>query len=122
MIAARKKITVVFFRSDNGVMPVRDWLLSLSDSDRRTIGEDIKTVEFGWPVEMPIARPMGNGLYEVRSDISGGAQARILFTIYRGNMVLLHGFIKKTQKTPVNDLRTARRRMQKFPQNRGGKK
>lgn len=117
MTALGKKIAVVFFQNDNGVMPVREWLLGLSVSDRKTIGEDIKTVEFGWPVGMPVARPIGGGLYEVRSDISDGVQARVLFTIHKGNMVLLHGFIKKDQKTPTSDMKTARRRMKKFSRN-----
>lgn len=47
---------------------------------------------------------MGKGLYEVRSDLSGGKIARVLFCIYKDEMILLHGFIKKTQKTPAQDL------------------
>jgi phage-related protein len=114
MTAARKKIVVEFFQNDNGAVPVREWLLGLSVEDRKTIGEDIKTVEFGWPIGMPTAKALGGGLYEVRSTISGGVNARVLFTIYKSSMVLLHGFIKKTQKTRTNDLRIARRRKGKF--------
>lgn len=122
MITGRKKITAVFFQNDSGTMPVRKWLYSLPKEDRRTIGEDIKTVEFGWPIGAPTAKPLGNGLYEVRSDINGGIKARVIFTIYKHFMVLLHGFTKKTQKTPSNDLKTARRRMKKFSQHQGGEK
>ncbi len=95
-------------------MPVRDWILSLSPANRKILGEDIKTVEFGWPVGMPTVRPMGNKLYEVRSRLSDGSDARVLFTIYKNSMVLLHGFIKTTRKTPKRQLDLAKRRMKKF--------
>jgi len=78
--------------------------MKLDLADRKTIGADIKTVEFGWPIGMPTCRSMGKGIYEVRSSLSGGKIARVLFCIYNEEMVLLHGFIKKTQKTPKQDL------------------
>lgn len=75
----------------------------------RRIGEDIKTVEFGWPVGMPVCKPLGHGIYEVRSRLAQNQTARVLFYIDRkGRMVLLHGFIKKTQQTPPGDLDMAR--------------
>ena len=95
-------------------MPVRDWIMSLSPPNRKIIGEDIKTVEFGWPVGMPTVRPMGNKLYEVRSSLSDGRDARVLYSIYKNSMVLLHGFIKTTRKTPKRQLYLAKRRMKKF--------
>lgn len=122
MKTSRKKISVVFFQSDRGNMPVRDWLLGLSPEAKKIIGEDIKTVEFGWPIGMPVSKPLGGGLYEVRSDLDNKTIARIFFTIYKSDMVLLHGIIKKDQKTPQKDLATARRRLKKFTQNQGGKK
>jgi phage-related protein len=80
---------------------VREWLKGLSPDDRKRIGEDTKTVEFGWPVGMPVCRPLGGGIYEVRSGLAQNRIARVLFYIDRKTgMVLLHGFIKKTQKTP----------------------
>ena len=110
-----KKITVIFFKNDRGREPVREWLLGdISPNARKIIGEDIKTVEMGWPIGMPTCRPMGRGLYEVRSKLAGGNAARVLFTIHGNHMVLLHGFIKKGRKTPTNDLRTAKRRLAKF--------
>ena len=89
---------------------MRDWLKSLpSDEDRKRIGEDIKTVEFGWPIGMPVCRPLGDGLYEVRTNLPQNRIARVLFYIDKRNrMVLLHGFIKKTRKTPDEDLKLAR--------------
>ncbi|ESA35761.1 phage-related protein [Leptolyngbya sp. Heron Island J] len=76
----------------------------LEPAERKILGIDIKTVEYGWPIGMPTCRPMGKGLYEVRSNLPDGTIARVLFCIYQEYMVLLHGFIKKTQKTPKQDL------------------
>ena len=88
---------------------MRDWIKTLSTSDRKRIGEDIKTVEFGWPVGMPVCKPLGDGVNEVRTSLSQNRIARVLFYIdKKGRMVLLHGFIKKTQKTPGEDLDLAR--------------
>jgi phage-related protein len=104
----QKRIPAIFFRTEAGGEPVREWLKSLSRNDRKLIGTDILTVEFGWPIGMPVCRPMGDGLYEVRSSLSGKRIARVLFYIdKRSRMVLLHGFIKKTQKTPEEDLKLA---------------
>jgi phage-related protein len=105
----RKTIQVVFYRTKAGSEPVRDWLMELSAADKKVIGSDLRTVEFGWPVGMPVCRPMGNGLFEVRSSIRDGI-ARVLFFIHEGNMVLLHGFVKKSQKTPAADLGLAIKR------------
>jgi phage-related protein len=74
----------------------------------------IKTVEFGWPVGMPVCRSIGGGIYEVRPDLAQNRIARVLFYFDKnGRMVLLHGFIKKTQKTPEEDLELARRNKKK---------
>src|SRR5467141_3550949 len=105
-----KQVQAIFFRTDAGGEPVRDWLKSLpSPEDRKRIGEDIKTVEFGWPIGMPACRPLGDGIYEVRTNLKHNRIARVLFYIDRmGRMVLLHGFIKKTRKTPAEDLELTR--------------
>ena len=82
---------------------------ALSPDDRKHIGEDVKTVEFGWPIGMPVCRPLGGGVYEVRSSLAQNRIARVLFYIdKKSRMVLLHGFIKKTRKTPREDLDLAR--------------
>jgi phage-related protein len=109
-----KKITVFFFKSDTAKMPVRDWLLGLPAEDRRIIGEDIKTAEFGWPVGMPVVRSLGDKLYEVRSVLTNGDESRIIFTRFKSLMVLLHGFVKKTKKIRQHDLDLAKNRMRKF--------
>jgi len=100
----QKRIPALFYQSESGKQPVRDWLMKLEVADRKTIGIDIKTVEFGWPIGMPTCRTMGQGLYEVRSSLTNGRIARVLFCIHNGQMVLLHGFIKKSQKTPKQEL------------------
>ena len=105
-----KRLPAVFYELPSGREPVRDWLKGLSDVDRKIIGEDIRDLEFDWPVGMPLCRPLGNGLWEVRSDITQGRISRVLFCIHGGRMVLLHGFIKKTQKTLQSDLDLALRR------------
>lgn len=105
-----KRITVRFYMTQAGKEPVRDWLKDLVREDRRVIGEDIKTVEIGWPLGMPLVRKLDTRLWEVRSDIGDGRISRVLFTVKGSVMVLLHGFVKKTQKTPKADLDLAKKR------------
>jgi phage-related protein len=103
----RKKLPARFFRSSTGNEPVREWLLALSKADRKKIGVAIGTVEYGWPIGMPTCRSMGKGLWEVRSELPQKRIARVLFCIAEGNMILVHGFIKKTRKTPKADMEVA---------------
>lgn len=93
---------------------MREWLKRLPLADKQRIGEDLKTVEFGWPIGMPLCRGMGEGLWEVRSNLPNGRTARVLFCIADGYIVLLHGFIKKTQKTPNSDLDLTRQRVKEL--------
>src|SRR3712207_1556665 len=99
MTGGLKKVPAHFFRSATGAEPVREWLLGLSKADRKEIGKDVATVEYGWPIGMPTCAPLGAGLYEVRTHLQGRRIARVLFCFCAGGIVLLHGFIKKTQKT-----------------------
>jgi phage-related protein len=114
-----KIIPVRFFRTASGTEPVREWLKELSRDDCSLIGEDIKTVEYGWPIGMPLCRSISGykDLWEVRSKITGGRVARVIFYIKDGEMILLHGFIKKTQKTPQNDLDVAAKRRKEHEEN-----
>ncbi|MGP8264576.1 MAG: type II toxin-antitoxin system RelE/ParE family toxin [Beijerinckiaceae bacterium] len=105
-----KRLPAAFYRLPSGREPVREWLRALGDDDRKIIGEDIKDVEFSWPIGLPLCRPLGKGLWEVRSDITDRRIARVLFCVHDGRMVLLHAFIKKTQKTPAADLELATKR------------
>ena len=110
MIAQTKKLVARFYETSLDRKPVRDWLMELEELDRRNIGYDIQTVEFGWPVGMPTCRPLGHGLWEVRSNLSDGRIGRVIFCMVKGEMVLLHGFIKKTQKTQPQDIDIATKR------------
>lgn len=103
-------LEVRFFRTDASKEPVREWLKDLPAIERKTIGEDIKTVQFGWPLGMPLVRHLGGDIWEVRINLSNRI-ARVLFTVDGQDMVLLHGFIKKQQKTPGPDLDLAKERL-----------
>jgi phage-related protein len=106
-------LDVRFFRTDSGSEPVRDWLKELSATDRKTIGEDIKTVQFGWPLGMPLVKHLGGDICEVRVSLENRI-ARVLFATEEGVMVLLHGFTKKQQATPKADLDLAMERLKQL--------
>ena len=102
---------VRFYKNANGVEPVKDWLKNeLSTVDRHAIGKDLAILQRGFPVGMPLVRPMGRGLFELRSHISDKRISRIFFCTHENQLVLLHGFVKKTQTTPQQDLRLAETR------------
>jgi phage-related protein len=115
MTGPQKRLQAAFYANDSGKQPVREWLLELPREDRKAIGEDIATLEFCWPVNQPKCSPIKGikGLYEVRSNISSGRIARVFFVLIGSQMVLLHGFVKKTQKTPDKELKLAATRMKK---------
>ncbi len=110
-----RPLPVVFFATGTGAEPVRAWLKELSAEERRLIGEDIKTVQFRWPLGMPLVRNLGSGLWEVRTDLPTRI-ARTLFFVHRDEIILLHGFIKKTQKTPNDDKARALQRKHAYIQ------
>ncbi|MDE0398275.1 MAG: type II toxin-antitoxin system RelE/ParE family toxin [Candidatus Poribacteria bacterium] len=101
---------VSFFGTDSGRVPVREWLKGLDEADRKSIGRDIQFVQFRWPLGMPLVRKIEPYLWEVRSQLSSRRTARVLFTISDNKMVLLHGFIKKSQRISQTDLSIARQR------------
>ncbi len=106
-------LDVRFYATDGGAEPVREWLRLLPAPDRKAVGEDIKTVQFGWPLGMPLVRSMGDGIWEVRTRLENRI-ARVLFVMEGSTMVLLHGFIKKTSSTPQADLDLARDRLKQL--------
>lgn len=110
MVDGLKRLPVRFHRLASGAEPVREWLNQLAEADRRIIGRDLATLEFGWPIGMPLCRSLGSGLWEVRSSLTHGRIARVIFCAGDGFMTLLHAFVKKTQKPPQQDLELARRR------------
>ena len=105
-----QKITLVFFSTSAGHEPVRDWLKDLPEAERRAIGKDLLRAQWRWPVGMPLCRPLGSGLWEIRTDLPTKRTARVLICLYREHLVALHGFIKKTRTTPDEDLELARKR------------
>jgi phage-related protein len=118
----RKRLPAAFWRSVAGAEPVREWIKQLSKDDKYEIGTAIKTVEYGWPIGMPVCRSLGGGLWEVRVDLAQGRTARVLFCVREGRMVLLHGWMKKTRKTPLGAVALARTRMRALgPESKEGK-
>src|SRR5712664_3753665 len=106
-----RKIPLIFYRLRPGNEPVREWLKGLPEVERHAIGKDLLRAQWRWPVGMPLCRSLGGGLWEVRSSIPGSRIARVLFCTQDGNIVALHGFIKKTQKMPQAELELAKKRM-----------
>jgi len=106
-----KTSSFAFWRSTAGREPVREWLNDLPREDQRVIGRDMAKVQFGWPVGLPLCRPLSSGLWEVRSSLPSRREARVLFGFHEGMLIALHAFIKKVQKTPPEELALARERM-----------
>lgn len=104
------KIEIVFYQTEAGNAPVRDWLKALDETSRREIGLDLQRVQYRWPVGMPLCKAMGQGLWEVRTSLSNKTIARVLICFHDGLLWALHGFIKKTPKTPEEELKLALKR------------
>jgi len=105
-----QKVPVVFYKTAAGVVVVLEWLRGLPEADRNIIGRDLMRVQYRWPVGMPLCRPLGGGLWEVRSDLPSSRIVRLLFCFNKGRLVVLHGFIKKTKKAPADEMEIARKR------------
>ena len=110
MSARPSKIPTIFYKTPAGAQVVKDWLRTLDWADRNAIGQDLMRVQYRWPVGMPLCRPLGQGLWEVRTSLPSRRIARIIFSVQDGRIVVLHGFVKKSQKMPTEDIRLARRR------------
>ena len=109
----KEPLKAVFYKSLQGNQPCREFLLSLDRDDRREVGSDIFAVQQGFPLGLPLCRKMDKDLWEIRSEVADGI-CRLFFTVKDKTMILLHGFIKKTQKTPINELETAKNRLSEF--------
>lgn len=116
MDVKRKKLDVVFYKADSGNEPVRDWLQKLSKDDKRLIGEDILTVQYGWPIGMPLVKNLNKDLWEVRTTLTGARTARIIFFMDNNTIVLVNGFIKKTRKAPKDELDLSLKRKNNYLQ------
>lgn len=113
MVKTAPRLSVRFFRETTGSEPVREWLKGLPRDEKREIGADINTVQFGWPIGMPVVDHLDGDIWEVRTRMATRI-ARVLFAVEGDVMVLLHGFIKKQQKTPKAELDLAKQRWKKF--------
>jgi phage-related protein len=107
------RLDAVFFRTRIGNEPVREWLKGLTKEQRKAIGEDIAYVQFKWPIGKPRVDHLRGAIWEVRSSLRNRI-ARTLFAVAGGQMVLLHGFIKKTQRTPNDDIELAEKRFKEW--------
>lgn len=110
MSSRPQKIELVFYRTVGGNEPVREWLVGIGEQNRRAVGLDLMRVQFAWPVGMPLVRPLGDGLFEVRTNLPDRTIARVLFCFHDGGLFALHGFVKKSRATPSDDLKLARKR------------
>jgi len=111
-----RRIPLIFYAVRPGAEPVRDWLRGLPQAERHAIGMDPMRAQWRWPVGMPLCRPLGGGLWEVRTDLSTRRTARVLLCLHNEQLVALHGFIKKTRATPAGDLNLARKRQKELQQ------
>ena len=109
-----RKIPLFFYRTSTGAEPVREWLRELDTEDRNAIGQDLMRVQYRWPVGMPLCRSLCKGLWEVRSSLTGNRIARVLFFVEDGRIGVVHGFVKKTQKTPADAIALADKRMKEM--------
>jgi phage-related protein len=114
MVGPLKPIPAAFWRSASGREPVREWLRGMAVRDRQTIGDDLRKVQFGWPIGMPLVRKLADHLWELRTSLPGNREARLLFTTGDAQLVILHGFMKKSQKTPAPELDLALRRLREI--------
>jgi phage-related protein len=108
------KIPLVFFQTTAGGEPVREWLRELPEEDRRAVGRDLQRLQYRWPVGMPLARSLGQGLWEVRTNLGSNRTARVIFCFQEDELVVLVGFIKKSRKTPQSELDLARAGMKEL--------
>ena len=111
-----QKIPLIFARTEAGSEPMREWLKGLPEAERQAIGKDLLRAQWRWPVGMPLCRPLGNGVWKIRTNLPTKRTARVLLCLYREHLVALHGFIKKTRATPDEDLALARKRKKELEQ------
>jgi phage-related protein len=109
-----RKIPLLFYAAGTGQEPVREWLKYLPAEERHEIGSDLLRAQWRWPIGMPLCRPMGDGLWEIRTNLPTKRTARVLICLHQGHLVALHGFIKKTRTTPTEELEMARKRQREL--------
>jgi phage-related protein len=109
-----ERVPLAFFRTAAGGESVREWLQDLPREERKKLGEGLKELEYGWPIGMPLSRPMGEGLQELRVSLESRREARVLFVVQDEQLIALHAFVKKSAKTPKADLDLARQRQREL--------
>ena len=112
---SERPLNVVFYQTGTGHEPVREWFKSPPKEERKTIGADILSVQYAWPVGKPRVDNLGDGIWEIRSRLPNRI-ARTLFAVVDEEIVLLHGFIKKQQQTPSQELALAKKRKTEYLQ------
>lgn len=115
-MVALKKVRAIIYRSAQGSEPVREFLRGLSREDRRVVGNDIATIEYGWPVGKPTCAPLGAGLWEVRSSLTGNRMSACCSPCIKATWFCCTDFIKKTQKAPPAEVAVARKRLKEVTQ------
>lgn len=111
---APHKMPLIFFRTESGNEPVREWLKALPESERHSVGKDLLRTQWRWPAGMPLCRALGKGLWEIRTELPTKRTARVILCVYREHLVALNGFIKKSRTTPDEDLALARKRQKEL--------
>ena len=105
---------LLFWRSSTGKEPVREFLQEQTKPDRVRLGSDLRKLQFGWPIGMPLVRSLGGDLWELRSSTPSKREVRIIFASGDDVLVLLHAFVKKSQKTPPSEMAVARQRLKEL--------
>lgn len=107
------KFKVVFFAENSGNQPVKEWLQELELDDQRKVGKSALMLQERWPmVSAPLVKSLGNGFFELRINLKNKI-ARVIFVVQDKDIILLNGFIKKTQKTPINEIEVAVNRLRR---------
>jgi phage-related protein len=114
MVSLPKPLPLQFWKSGVGNQPTRDWFKGLPDADRAVLGGDSRRIQFAWPIGMPLVKSLGGGLWEMRSSLPSKREARVIFAVNKDQIAVLNGFIKKTQKTPLEELRLAAKRLKEL--------
>ena len=108
-----KSFVIVFFETESGNQPARDFIKGLAKDDKKAVGADIRVVQNSFPIGLPLVRKLKHGLWEIRSDVKDGI-SRVFFTFINEEIILLHGIVKKTQKTPLREIAVAIERIKEF--------
>jgi phage-related protein len=107
---------VTFYETEGGNEVVQDFLRKLPRDDRKTIGEDLATLQYGYPMGMPLCKPLRSQIWELRSSLPSKREARLLYFFDSASqqIIVVHAFIKTTRTTPKSDIDLAEKRKKEF--------